>query len=269
MIRRQPFTHFGLIVVLLLLGSHAEAAEPWASLEPEPTVRVTGVVDGDTVTIDPEVEGASEIRLVGIQAPKIPLGRKNFKTWPYGETAREALIALLDGRSVDLFFGGHRMDRHGRLLAHLRRDDGLWIQGEMLALGLARVYSFPDNRAVVDQMLAAEQASRDLDLNIWRHPFYDIRTPDNATDFIGRFELVQGVVHDVADRGKRIYVNFTDDWRTDFTLTIKGKAKRLFREAGLDPLSLKGRLIRARGWLKSLNGPMINLTHPEQIEILD
>lgn len=269
MIGRQSFIPLALFFILLLVGVESHAAEPWLSLEAGPTVRVTGIVDGDTVTIAPEVDGAREIRLVGIQAPKIPLGRKNFKTWPYGETARDALTSLLDGRLVDLFFGGSRMDRHGRLLAHLRRDDGLWVQGEMLAQGLARVYSFPDNRAVVDQMLAAEQAARDLDLGIWRHPFYDIRTPSDAADFIGRFELVQGVVYDVADRGKRIYVNFADDWRTDFTLTIKGKARRIFRDAEFDPLALKGRLVRTRGWLKTLNGPMINLTHPEQIELLD
>jgi len=54
------------------------------------------------------------------------------------------------------------MDRHGRLLAYLRRTDGLWIQGELLRLGIARAYSFPDNRAVVNQMLTSEQSTRNL-----------------------------------------------------------------------------------------------------------
>lgn len=259
-----------LLAIFILLCSPGRAAEPWDSLDQGPTTRVIEVVDGDTVVIEPEIDGAREIRLVGIQAPKIPLGRKNFKAWPYGETAKAALADLLGGEAITLYFGGQPMDRHGRLLAHIKRNgDGLWIQGEMLGLGLARVYSFPDNRAVVDQMLAREQAARDLDLGIWRHPFYDIRTVDNADDVTGRFELVQGTVLDAVDRGSRFYVNYGDDWRTDFTLVIQGKARRLFREAGFDPLSLTGRLVRARGWLKSFNGPMIAVTHPEQIEILD
>ena len=32
--------------------------------------------------------------------------------------------------------------------------------------------------------------------------------------------------------------------------------------------SYEGGRVRVRGWLKSFNGPMIEVTHPEQIEIL-
>lgn len=33
--------------------------------------------------------------------------------------------------------------------------------------------------------------------------------------------------------------------------------------------SYKGHILRVRGWLKSFNGPMIEATHPEQIEVLE
>ena len=95
------------------------------------------------------------------------------------------------------------------------------------------------------------------------------RLQQEAGKFVGRFEIVQGTVKDVADKGANFYINFGEDWRTDFTLTIEGKARRLFREMAFDPLLLKGKTIRVRGWLKSFNGPMIAITHPEQIEILD
>lgn len=255
--------------LVLIWSMPASAAEPWDSLTPGATTRVIEIVDGDTVIIEPTIDGAREIRLVGIQAPKIPLGRPGFKAWPYGELAKFTLATLLQDREVTLYFSGQPMDRHGRLLAHLKRDDGLWIQGDILRRGLARVYSFPDNRAVVPQMLTAEQSARDLRQGIWRHGFYDLRAPEEAGQFIGRFELIQGTVVDVAETGKRTYINFGEDWRTDFTLTIEGKARRLFRDAGFDLLSLKGKTVRVRGWLKSFNGPMITLTHPEQIEILD
>ena len=256
-------------LVLVAWDAPTTAAEPWEFLTQGTSVRVVDIVDGDTVVIDPETNGAREVRLVGIQAPKIPLGRKNFKTWPYGQQAKFTLVNLLQDQAVILYFGGQSKDRHGRLLAHLRRNDGLWIQGEMLRRGMARVYSFPDNRAVVDQMLTAEQSARDLREGIWRHPFYDLRIPEEAGKFVGRFEIVQGTVKDVADKGANFYINFGEDWRTDFTLTIEGKARRLFREMAFDPLLLKGKTIRVRGWLKSFNGPMIAITHPEQIEILD
>jgi micrococcal nuclease len=35
-----------------------------------------------------------------------------------------------------------------------------------------------------------------------------------------------------------------------------------------DITALQGRQIRIRGWLKDWNGPMIEATHPQQIEFL-
>ena len=32
---------------------------------------------------------------------------------------------------------------------------------------------------------------------------------------------------------------------------------------------MEGKRIRVRGWLRSYNGPVIDVTHPEQIELLD
>lgn len=256
-------------LLLIVTGLEAHAEGPWDSLARGPETQVIDVIDGDTVVISPEINGAGEIRLVGIQAPKIPLGRPGFKTWPYGELAKSVLEDILLKRTVTLYFGDNRMDRHGRLLAHLKRDDGLWVQGDLLDRGMARVYSFPDNRTAVDRMLIIERTARGANRGIWKHPFYALRTPEEAAELIGRFELVEGVVKAVTEVGKTIYINFGEDWRSDFTLTIKGKARRLFRDSSLDILSLTGRTVRTRGWLKSFNGPMVNLTHPEQMEVLD
>ena len=172
------------------------------------------------------------------------------------------------GRSVTLYFGGRRQDRYGRALAHLYRDDGLWLQGEMLARGLARVYSFRDNRAGVPEMLAREAQARAKRLGIWRNPFYAVRRADAPEIPSDRFELVEGRVLDVATVRNRTYVNFGDDWRSDFTLNLASSARKLFEREGFDLEGLEGRRVRARGWIKSYNGPMIDITHPEQIEIL-
>ena len=84
-----------------------------------------------------------------------------------------------------------------------------------------------------------------------------------------RFELVEGRVLDVATVRNRTYVNFGDDWRSDFTLNLASSARKLFEREGFDLEGLEGRRVRARGWIKFYNGPMIDITHPEQIEILE
>ena len=244
-------------------------------LEPGGIALVAEVVDGDTVVLDRAIDGAREVRLVGLQAPKLALGREGFRTWPLAPKAKAALESLVLGRTVRLSFGGRRRDRHGRLLAHLHVDDDRcaracsWVQGEMLERGMARVYSFADNRARVEAMYARERLARRAGRGIWALRFYAVRTADRTGRGIGTFQLVEGRVLAAARVKGRVYLNFGPDWRTDFTITVSGKALRLFRKAGLDPLLLEGRRVRVRGWLKSFNGPMIEATHPEQIQVLD
>ena len=173
------------------------------------------------------------------------------------------------GRRLQLAYGGRRIDRHRRILAHLADSDGRWIQAALLAEGMARVYSFRDNRQAVRAMYAIEAAARQARHGIWGHPFYRIRTPDALTRDIGSFQVVEGRVRAVATVRGTTYLNFGADWRTDFTVTLRGRSRRMFRDADLAPKSLEGRRVRVRGWLKSRNGPMIEATHPEQIERLD
>ena len=97
------------------------------------SAKVVEVIDGDTVVLD----DGKEVRLVGIQAPKLPLNRPNFKEWPLAREAKDELEKLVLNQRVTLSYGGARIDRHGRTLAHLHTDDGTWAQGEMLNRGLA------------------------------------------------------------------------------------------------------------------------------------
>jgi micrococcal nuclease len=251
-------------VFLSLFAAASNAGE----LERAGNVRVVGVVDGDTVTIAAEPGTPSEIRLVGIQAPKLPLGRAGFRKWPFADEAKRALEELTLNRELIMSHGGRKRDRHGRWLGHLHLPDGTWVQGEMLERGLARVYSFADNRALVGEMLALERAARQAGRGIWSHPFYRIRRDTEAARDIGSFQLVEGTVRDVALVRGRAYLNFGDNWRTDFTVTLAPKTVRLFAGESIDLQGFGDKVIRVRGWLTSYNGPMIAVTHPEQIEVL-
>jgi micrococcal nuclease len=126
--------------VLLAFGI-VVASQVWAKDAAHPAARelvaggsatVSEIIDGDTVLLDRELSGSREVRLVGLQAPKLPLGRSGFREWPLAKESKAALAKMVLGRTVELGFGGVRMDRYGRLLAHLTRDDGLWVQGAML-----------------------------------------------------------------------------------------------------------------------------------------
>lgn len=257
-----------LLVWILWSGPAAAdavlAAEARAQLADGGSAAAVEIIDGDTLVLD----DGREVRLVGIQAPKLPLGRTGFKTWPLAEDAKQALSELALGKSLSLAYGGRRVDRHRRALAHLFGADDLWIQGELLRRGLARVYSFADNRALVPQMLMLEAEARGANRGIWANPFYTVRTAENVERHVGGFEVVEGQVVDVAIVRGRAYLNFGADWRSDFTVTLAPDVRRQFESEGIAPDSYRGRRVRVRGWIKSFNGPMIEATHPEQIEVL-
>ncbi|MSO72576.1 MAG: thermonuclease family protein [Rhodospirillaceae bacterium] len=227
--------------------------------------KVARVIDGDTLSL---VGGAADVRLVGIQAPKLPLGRAGFKPWPQADAARAALTELTKGHAMRLRLPATSKDRNGRILAHVVRDDGLWLQEEMLRRGLARVYTFPDNRQLAPELFAAERDARAARRGIWAEAAYEVRTPDPArlAGDAGNFQIVEGLAMSTAKVQGRVYLNFGDNYRADFTATIAPDVMALFTKDKIDPLALKGKIVRVRGYLRNYNGPVIDITHPEQIE---
>jgi len=263
-----------LVIAAIAFGQivSANAATDGAPLEGPMTLPTMGshlvvsVVDGDTVVLD----DGREVRLTGIQAPKLPLGRPNFRTWPLAMEAKRAMENLAVAQMFDLRVDGNDRDRYRRVLAHLVGPDDAWLQGRLVEMGLARVYTFSDNRRLAQALLRLEQKARQARKGIWALPYYAIRSsdPGRLSEDFGTFQVVEAKVLNVAKVRNRTYLNFGDDYRTDFTLSVDRSARPLFDEASLDLASLEGRRIRVRGWIKDFNGPLIDITHPEQIEIL-
>ena len=244
------------------------AAAACDTLQPGPRGTVASVTDGDTVVLD----NGMVVRLIGTQAPKLPLGRDGFETWPMAHEAKAALEELVLGEAVELRYGGERIDRHGRALGHLFLADGDgWVQEEMIAAGLARVYSFPDNRSCLVELMAAETQARAMQLGIWTDPYYTVRRadrPETIVSRVGHYELVEGRVLLADSVSGRVFLNFGRHWKEDFTAVIERSALRMFDDAGFDPLRLEGALVRVRGWIDERDGPRVEVTHPEQIEVL-
>ncbi|MBF0393872.1 MAG: thermonuclease family protein, partial [Alphaproteobacteria bacterium] len=104
---------------------------------------------------------------------------------------------------------------------------------------------------------------------LWAEPAYRPSRAEGMRARDAAYHLVEGRVVKVAETRGKTYLNFGADWRTDFTVTLDAAARRLFLAAGRDPAGLEGRLVRVRGWLESWNGPLIEASHPEQIEVVE
>lgn len=249
---------------ILLLAGLLVTGAAWAD-----GLRVTAVLDGDTL----ELEDGRRVRLAGIDAAKPPRNANpaDGRVWPLAEAATAALADLSLGHRFRLH-GPAPTDRHGRLLAHLVREDGLWLQSALLVRGLARVHTRPDARAYAAELLAGEEAARNAGRGLWRSRVYAVRDAADA-DGLSRdrdsFQLVEGLVLAVSKGGGESWLDFGTDWRSDVTVHIGRAAMREVTRAGIDPLSYEGRRVRVRGWITLRNGPMIEITHPDQIERLE
>ena len=233
---------------------------------------VREVVDGDTLFL----KSGLKVRLSGIQAPKLSLGRSHVKSWPLGAEAKDALRLLTHGQKVGLYYSGLKRDRYKRALAQSftltpQGEPDLYLQEEMLRLGLARVYTWPDTFQDSERLYEAELKAREAGRGIWGLDRYKIRTPDpnNLAQDVDSFQIVEGVIISVAEIKGRIYMNFGADYKTDFTVVIDKAARKAFKNVDYDPLKLEGAKVRVRGWIEMNNGPSIWLTHPLPLQILD
>ncbi|RIA55246.1 thermonuclease family protein [Dichotomicrobium thermohalophilum] len=215
------------------------------------------------------LEDGRAIRLVGALAPRTET------RWAQAMGLEDKIIGALEerllGKEVRLRVGARERDRYGRLLTHVFSGDNepVWVQEGLVRDGLAMVYSFADNRDCVRELQAAERAAREAGAGFWEQGVFRVRDATDLDSLDGlaySFQIVEGRVQDVAESRGRIYLNFGEDWRTDFTATVAPSDRDSFNDSGLELPDLEGRVIRVRGWLERRNGPMIEVTHPEQIE---
>jgi len=237
----------GLAIALFLpLAVAALKAPDFAHTEP---VTLDQVIDGRTLRL---VDGRL-LRLAGIDTPMGP--------------AKSRLAQLVAGRRLELAYDEPKLDRYGRLIAHLFAD-GEWVEGTLLERGLARVATSTDDRAGAAMMLAFERRARGAGRGLWRDPHYAVRDPGEGGRFADSFQLVEGEVAEVSTLAGAVVMAFAGDETPRLTLRMDGAALALFREEGIDLQALSGKRVRVRGWIHGTTRPTLDITHPEQIERL-
>jgi endonuclease YncB( thermonuclease family) len=128
-----------------------------ASRAPSPGgtyVTVTRVVDGDTIEIAPTVRGATDVRLIGVDAPEVYGGEETC-----GPEASDFTTRHLEGERVRLELDEDPFDQYDRLLAYV------WLDGQMfnetlLESGLASQVTYQPNDKYEGRLIAAEARAK-------------------------------------------------------------------------------------------------------------
>lgn len=117
-----------------------------AGAVPEPAVvRVVRVVDGDTIRVRLASGRVDAVRYIGVDTPESV--RPGTPAQCYAEHASALNRRLVDGRRVRLVADRERRDRYGRLLAYVNRDDGLFVNAELVRRGAATTLEVAPNLA--------------------------------------------------------------------------------------------------------------------------
>ena len=141
----------------------------------------------------------------------------------------------------------------------------------MLAAGHARVGAEVGDPACAAELYSHERVARIAKMGLWSDPQYAIVDAGDLTGLVagrGRFSVVEGKVLSVRESGGTIYMNFGRRWSQALTVTISKRQERIFTGAGLEPKALENRRLRVRGWIEVRNGPRIEASRPEQIEVV-
>ncbi len=157
-------------------------------------------------------------------------------------------------------------DRWGRALATLRDDAGPLAE-RLVAEGWALVS--PDATAqAATRLLPIEAAARDARRGFWGTGRLRVQDAAGVRGATGDLMVVAGRVRAVGWVRDRLYLNFGEDYRTDFTARIERRDARAMARNGVDPTTLQGRQVRLRGWLRYAGGPLVDIVGPAQIEVL-
>lgn len=124
-----------------LAGEASDASDSISSPSGQSqTVTVSEVTDGDTIKIEPDVNGKTDVRLIGVDTPETYGGEQ-----PLGAQASQFTTDRLEGRQVKLMLGQESGDPYGRLLANVVLVGQQRMHAELLLeRGLALMWTLFD-----------------------------------------------------------------------------------------------------------------------------
>lgn len=125
------------------------------------TFQVISIADGDTI----KLAEIGTVRLIGIDTPETKDPRKPVQC--FGQEASNKIGELLTNSSVYLEFDpAQRIDKYGRTLAYVFRNDGLDVNLEMVKQGFAFAYTkYPNPRS--GEFVNAQTEAKSKQTGLW------------------------------------------------------------------------------------------------------
>ena len=238
-------------------GPGAKAACGEAALQ---NARAVSVSDALDVSLD----NGLELRLSGIDTVS---------------GGRAALLAALreglpPGAAVQ-FTAGEARDRWGRAAAQLYlppERPGLppdWVQGVLVAKGLARIWPEAERNPCWKELAATETAARQERRGLWAagDTAEWIGDKDKVLAAAGARGVFRGRVTGIGQGRASYFINFGRAQAGIPSLRVPKRLQHDLKQAGIELEQLRGRMIRIRGIATAGSQTYVAVSQAEQIEL--
>lgn len=277
---RKSIHNVAVMLILSIVFSNSIPASAQDKAQSFDTLfkgRLINTISGQvTKIIDPlriEINHKEIIQLSNLDIPDFTV----HEIGPLSQTILDGFNGTLLNKQITVFQSpqtDHRINRMGYHVGQIimRSDNtekNIWIQRELIAAGLARLRPSETNTEIISELIILENDAIDARRGYWAQDNAAHYTALylNNTPRYGQWAVVDGTVKKVANVKNYIFLNFGEDWRTDFTVSINAGQRRKLSREGFNIFDLGGKTIRVRGWLEDYNGTSIQLMDPAWLGI--
>jgi micrococcal nuclease len=134
---------------------------PAASPIPRGFVRVTDVIDGDTIRLS----DGTMVRYIGVDTPETVHPKKPVQC--FGKEASAFNTSLVEGKPVRLVKDISDTDTYGRALRYVYLEDGTFVNLTLVAGGYATVVTYPPDIAHAREFQTALAEARTARRGRW------------------------------------------------------------------------------------------------------
>ena len=264
--REHNRIHFKLVLVLFawfcacnLYGEEKLQSVMTKSVSPPEEGRVIAVYDGDTIQIRLKDKQSWKVRLIGVNAPEIEVGREEMQF--RAEMSKKFVFHKLYQKKVRLSYESEIVDQYGRLLAYIWTEEEGLFNKFIISEGFASAYLIFDFQ-YREEFKEAERVARRDEKGYWKRGAYRRVEAEKAKDFVGQLVAVEFNCARVQKKGKFIYLYSSGE---KFSALISKKEISSFQT----PQSYRAKDLSVSGFLEEYKGKLqIMVFFPFQVEII-
>lgn len=135
-----------------------------------------------------------------------------------------------------------------------------FLHKELLKNGLAVLNQNGLGHPDIASLTALEDEARNKKIGLWQDPTFFVL--DHHKSCVSCFGIISGKVINITEKKETTFINFGDDWKTDFTLMV---SKDIWEDHYKSKIQMSD-TIETRGFIEHYYGPMIKIEHKNLIK---